>query len=107
MRPSAWLNDPAWTPNCWWTLLTSTLFQGPAYSSYGKLIATSTYQPAGFTTTLGRKDVGLALDVAADTGLRLPFGEVLRAVLDEALANRQADLGWSSIADLQRARDAG
>ncbi|WP_078310376.1 MULTISPECIES: NAD(P)-dependent oxidoreductase [unclassified Mycobacterium] len=88
-------------------LLTSTLFQGPAYSSYGKLIATSTYQPAGFTTTLGRKDVGLALDVAADTGLRLPFGEVLRTVLDEALANGQADLDWSSIADLQRARDAG
>lgn len=88
-------------------LLTSTLFQGPAYSSYGKLIATSTYQPAGFTTTLGRKDVGLALDVAADTGLRLPFGEVLRAILDEALANGQADLDWSSIADLQRARDAG
>ncbi|GAB5903061.1 NAD(P)-dependent oxidoreductase [Mycobacteroides chelonae] len=86
-------------------LLTSTLFQGPAYSSYGKLIATSTYQPAGFTTTLGRKDVGLALDVAADTGLRLPFGEVLRTVLDEALANGQADLDWSSIADLQRARD--
>lgn len=88
-------------------LLTSTLFQGPAYSSYGKLIATSTYQPAGFTTTLGRKDVGLALDVAADTGLRLPFGEILRTVLDEALANGQADLDWSSIADLQRARDAG
>ncbi|MBA0048216.1 NAD(P)-dependent oxidoreductase [Mycobacteroides sp. LB1] len=87
-------------------LLTSTLFQGPAYSSYGKLIATSTYQPAGFTTTLGRKDVGLALDVAADTGLRLPIGEVLRAVLDEALANGQAELDWSSIADLQRARDA-
>ncbi|TDZ82047.1 3-hydroxyisobutyrate dehydrogenase [Mycobacteroides salmoniphilum] len=88
-------------------LLTSTLFQGPAYSSYGKLIATSTYQPAGFTTSLGRKDVGLALDVAADTGLRLPFGEVLRTVLDEALTNGQADLDWSSIADLQRARDAG
>lgn len=88
-------------------LLTSTLFQGPAYSSYGKLIATSTYEPAGFTTTLGRKDVGLALDVAADTGLRLPFGEVLRSVLDEALANGHADLDWSSIADLQRARDAG
>ncbi|MEU9808934.1 NAD(P)-dependent oxidoreductase [Mycobacterium sp. NPDC050853] len=87
-------------------LLTSTLFQGPAYSSYGKLIATSTYQPAGFTTTLGRKDVGLALDVAADTGLRLPIGEVLRAVLDEALANGKAELDWSSIADLQRARDA-
>lgn len=87
-------------------LLTSTLFQGPAYSSYGKLIATSTYEPAGFTTTLGRKDVGLALEIAADSGLRLPFGEVLRTVLDEALDNGQADLDWSSIADLQRARDA-
>ncbi|MUM15536.1 NAD(P)-dependent oxidoreductase [Mycobacterium sp. CBMA271] len=87
-------------------LLTTTLFQGPAYSSYGALIATSTYEPAGFTTTLGRKDVGLALEVAADAGLRLPFGEVLRSVFDEALANGQADLDWSSIADLQRARDA-
>lgn len=87
-------------------LLTSTLFQGPAYSSYGKLIATSAYEPAGFTTTLGRKDVGLALEVAADTGLRLPFGEVLRTVFDEALAGGHADLDWSSVADLQRARDA-
>lgn len=87
-------------------LLTSTLFQGPAYSSYGALIATSTYEPAGFTTTLGRKDVGLALDVAADTGLRLPFGEVLRSVFDDALTEGHADLDWSSIAELQRARDA-
>ncbi|SIJ48896.1 Putative oxidoreductase [Mycobacteroides abscessus subsp. bolletii] len=87
-------------------LLTSTLFQGPAYSSYGKLIATSAYEPAGFTTTLGRKDVGLALEVAADTGLRLPFGEILRTVFDEALAGGHANLDWSSIADLQRARDA-
>ncbi|MGH3723284.1 MAG: NAD(P)-dependent oxidoreductase [Mycobacterium sp.] len=87
-------------------LLTSTLFQGPAYSSYGALIATSAYEPAGFTTTLGRKDIGLALDVAADAGLRLPFGEVLRSVLDDALANGQANLDWSSIAELQRTRDA-
>lgn len=86
-------------------LLTSTIVPGPAYSSYGKLIASSTYQPAGFTTTLGRKDVGLAPDVAAGSGLRLPFGEVLREIFDDALAQGHSDLDWSSIAELQRQRD--
>lgn len=83
-------------------LLTATLFPGAVYASYGTLIAERRYRPAGFTTRLGRKDVHLALDAAQTSGHTLPFGEVLRAVLDEAIAEGHGDDDWASIAELQR-----
>ena len=88
-------------------VLAGTVFPGRVYGGYGSLIATRAYRPAGFTTTLGRKDVSLALYLAARAGLRLPFGEVLRAVYDDALSHGLADWDWSSIAELQRSREAG
>ncbi|MGO2663773.1 NAD(P)-dependent oxidoreductase [Mycetocola reblochoni] len=84
------------------TLLSSTLFQGPAYASYGALIAAHEYTPAGFTTTLGRKDLHLALDVAERTGVTLPVGEVLRRAFDQAIADGRADEDWASIAEQQQ-----
>lgn len=83
-------------------LLTATLFPGAVYASYGALIAQHSYQPAGFTTHLGRKDVHLALDAAQQNGLTLPFGEVLRTVLDQAIVRGHGDDDWASIAELQR-----
>ncbi|WP_421075240.1 MULTISPECIES: tyrosine-type recombinase/integrase [unclassified Microbacterium] len=56
-------------------LLTTTLFPGAVYTSYGALIAERRYQPGGFTTRLGRKDVHLALDAARTGGLTLLFGK--------------------------------
>ncbi|WP_083896642.1 NAD(P)-dependent oxidoreductase [Microbacterium sp. B19] len=67
-------------------LLTATLFPGAVYASYGQLIAQRRYRPAGFTTSLGRKDLHLALDAADGLGVRLPFGEVLRTVFADAVA---------------------
>jgi len=83
-------------------LLTTTLFPGAVYTSYGALIAEGRYQPGGFTTRLGRKDVHLALDAARTGGLTLPFGEALRTVLDQAIAQGHGDDDWASIAELQR-----
>ena len=83
-------------------LLTSTIFPGPVYSSYGNLVATRQYEPAGFTTTLGFKDLRLALDAAESVNLDLPFGGVLRGVLTQALANGQGEMDWASIAELVR-----
>ncbi|MGL6236078.1 MAG: NAD(P)-dependent oxidoreductase [Segniliparus sp.] len=88
-------------------ILAGTIFPGRVYSGYGSLIADRSYRPAGFTTALGRKDIGLALDLAATAGLRLPFGEVLRSVYDDALSEGLADWDWSSVAELQRNRHAG
>ncbi|MEN2740634.1 NAD(P)-dependent oxidoreductase [Microbacterium sp. X-17] len=83
-------------------LLTSTLFPGPVYSAYGHLIAERHYQPAGFTTILGRKDVHLALDAAANVGVTLPFGEVLREVFDDAISQGRSLDDWAAIAELRR-----
>jgi 3-hydroxyisobutyrate dehydrogenase-like beta-hydroxyacid dehydrogenase len=83
-------------------LLTSTLFPGPVYTSYGALIAEQRYRPAGFTTRLGRKDVHLALDAADAAGRALPFGDVLRSVFEEAIEQGHGEDDWASIAELQR-----
>jgi 3-hydroxyisobutyrate dehydrogenase-like beta-hydroxyacid dehydrogenase len=81
-------------------LMSSTLFPGAVYSSYGALIAQRRYLPAGFTTELGRKDVHLALDAAEDRKIVLPIGEVLRGVFDAAIARGHAQDDWASIGEL-------
>ena len=88
-------------------LLTSTIFPGPVYSSYGNLVATRQYEPAGFTTALGFKDLRAALDAADSVDLDLPFGGVLRGVLAQALANGQGEMDWASIAELVRSGQSG
>ncbi len=85
-------------------VLTSTMVPGQVYGTYGRLIAERTYRPAGFTTLLGRKDVNLGLDAAAAEDIGLPIGEVLRAVLDEAVAKGHGADDWSSISELARRR---
>ena len=42
-------------------VITSTLFPGPVYQGYGKMIAERRYEPALFKARLGLKDVRLAL----------------------------------------------
>ncbi|WP_046264484.1 NAD-binding protein, partial [Streptomyces sp. WM6386] len=82
-------------------LLASTLFPGPVYSGYGSMIAQRKYRPAGFTTALGRKDLHLALDAAAGQAVSLPFGELLRGVFDQAIADGRAMDDWAVIAEQQ------
>jgi len=86
-------------------LLTATLFPGPVYSAYGALVAERRYQPAGFTTALGRKDLHLALDAAAEHSLALPTGELLRTIFDQAIRDGHGDDDWASIAEQQPRRD--
>ena len=89
-------------------LLTSTLFGGAAYSIYGRLIASQSYRPAGFSMQLGRKDLGLAEAVAAEAGIVLPTLPALKELFEEALAD--ADLAqddWAAVAELTRRRARG
>ncbi|MFF0637409.1 NAD(P)-dependent oxidoreductase [Nocardia sp. NPDC004151] len=82
-------------------LLTSTLFPGAVYSGYGSMIAERRYQPAGFTTVLGRKDLHLALQAAADHDIPLPIGQLLRAVFEQAIADGRGSDDWAVIAEQQ------
>jgi 3-hydroxyisobutyrate dehydrogenase-like beta-hydroxyacid dehydrogenase len=41
--------------------LTSTMFDAPIYKTYGALIASGRFAPAGFAAPLGQKDIRLVL----------------------------------------------
>jgi 3-hydroxyisobutyrate dehydrogenase-like beta-hydroxyacid dehydrogenase len=87
-------------------ILTSTLFNAPAYQTYGGLIAREEFEPAGFAAVLGLKDVRLALAAAEELAVPLPIGSLLRDRFLTLLANGGGNLDWSAIATLAR-RDAG
>jgi 3-hydroxyisobutyrate dehydrogenase-like beta-hydroxyacid dehydrogenase len=79
-------------------LVTSTLFAGsPVYKGYGGMIAEQRYSPAGFKLALGLKDVRLAVEAGQDQGLPLAFGETLKAVLQDAVAQGNGDLDLAAL----------
>uniref|UniRef100_UPI0026208327 NAD(P)-dependent oxidoreductase n=1 Tax=Oleiagrimonas sp. TaxID=2010330 RepID=UPI0026208327 len=85
-------------------IMTQTLFAAPAYKGYGKLIAESSYTPAGFPVRLGFKDVGLALEAGDDSRVPMPFANAVRQSLLEALAADEGDLDWASLAQVAARR---
>jgi 3-hydroxyisobutyrate dehydrogenase-like beta-hydroxyacid dehydrogenase len=93
-------------PSAFVELANNSLFPGPVYGGYGAAIAESRYLPAGFTTTLGLKDLGLARRAAAGVDVELPTAGVLDEVFTEAVA-AGADLDWAAIAEVTRRRAAG
>lgn len=90
-------------PETFVELLTSTLFSGVVYSGYGKEIVDQAYKPAGFSMALGRKDLGLAEEVAAQNGVVLATMDGLKRVFDTALATEDyRDADWGAIAEVTR-----
>ncbi|BBY33089.1 6-phosphogluconate dehydrogenase [Mycolicibacter minnesotensis] len=93
-------------PAAYVDILTSTLFNAPAYRTYGDLIARKSFEPAGFAATLGLKDVRLALQAAEELTVPLPLGSLLRDRFLTLLANGGGQLDWSAIATVAQ-HDAG
>ncbi len=87
-------------------ILTSSLFQGPVYKTYGELIAERKFEPAGFAASLGQKDIGLALAAAEALNVPLPLASLLRDQFLTLRAHGGDKLDWSAIAGLA-GRDAG
>jgi 3-hydroxyisobutyrate dehydrogenase-like beta-hydroxyacid dehydrogenase len=87
-------------------ILTSTLFGGPVYTTYGGLIADGTFEPAGFAAPLGFKDIRLALAAAEDLRVPMPLASLLRDRFLTLLAHGGDKLDWSAIGQLA-ANDAG
>jgi 3-hydroxyisobutyrate dehydrogenase-like beta-hydroxyacid dehydrogenase len=87
-------------------VLTSTVFPGPAYKTYGGLIAESRFQPAGFAAPLGYKDIRLVLSAAENLGVPMPLGSLLRDRFVRLLAQGGGNLDWAAIGGLA-AQDAG
>ncbi len=84
-------------------LLTNTLFGGVVYTTYGGIIADERYTPPGFHIELGRKDLGLAEEVAEAGKVTLATMPALKQVFERALAAPELkDADWSAIAEVSR-----
>jgi len=81
-------------------LLTSTLFAAPAYKTYGGLIASDEFEPAGFAAHLGLKDVRLVLAAGEQLEVPLPIASLLRDRFLTLLAGGGRDLDWSAMGAL-------
>jgi 3-hydroxyisobutyrate dehydrogenase-like beta-hydroxyacid dehydrogenase len=87
-------------------VLTGTLFDAPAYRTYGPILVNERFRPAGFAAPLGLKDMRLAGEAAYDTLTPMPLLSLLRDRLLETIAKEGPDIDWSGIGRTS-ARDAG
>jgi len=72
-------------------LVGQSLFPGPVYQGYGRLIAEGRFEPAGFKARLGLKDVRLALAAAEAVTTPMPVGSLIRDSMLEALARGEGE----------------
>lgn len=94
-------------PATLFTLLSQTLFPGPVYEGYGRVIAESRFEPAGFKARLGLKDVRLALAAAEAVNTPMPVGSLVRDSMLEALARGQSEQEFGAVLGRAAMRRAG
>ena len=87
-------------------VITSSVFPGPVYAGYGKLVAERRYEPAMFKARLGLKDVRLALEAAEATSTPLPLGSLLRDNLLDVVAHGDGEKDFAVLGEVA-ARRAG
>ncbi|TDN67890.1 3-hydroxyisobutyrate dehydrogenase-like beta-hydroxyacid dehydrogenase [Paraburkholderia sp. BL10I2N1] len=87
-------------------VITNSVFPGPVYQGYGKMIAEQRYEPALFKARLGLKDVRLALAAADAVSTPLPVASVVRDSLLEAVAHGDGDKDFAVLGQVA-ARRAG
>lgn len=78
-------------------VLTSTLFSAPVYKTYGELIASERFEPAGFAASLGQKDIRLVLAAAEQLQVPMPVASLIRDRFLTLLARGGSDLDWSAV----------
>jgi 3-hydroxyisobutyrate dehydrogenase-like beta-hydroxyacid dehydrogenase len=81
-------------------LLTGTLFGAPIYRTYGELIASGKFEPAGFRLPLGFKDNRLLLTAAESAAVPMPLASLVHDRFVTALAQGLTNVDWSAIARL-------
>lgn len=87
-------------------VITSTIFPGPVYQGYGKMIADNRYEPALFKAKLGLKDVRLAIAAAESVNVALPVASLVRDNLLEVVALGDGDKDFAVLGKVA-ARRAG
>jgi len=87
-------------------ILTNSLFNAPIYKTYGALIASEKFEPAGFKLPLGLKDNRLLLAAAEEAAVPMPMASLVRDRFLAALDQGMAESDWSAISRIS-AKDAG
>ncbi|MDR5737255.1 MULTISPECIES: NAD(P)-dependent oxidoreductase [unclassified Caballeronia] len=87
-------------------VITNSLFPGPVYAGYGKMIAERRYEPALFKARLGLKDVRLAIAAGDAVNVPLPVASVVRDNLVDALAHGDGEKDFAVLGQVA-ARRAG
>ena len=93
-------------PHTLLNILTNSLFPGPLYQTYGNLIASDRFEPAGFKLPLGFKDNRLLLAAAEEARVPMPMASLVHDRFVAALARGLSESDWSAIARLS-AENAG
>lgn len=88
-------------------LIGQSLFPGPVYQGYGRLIADARFEPAGFKARLGLKDVRLALAAAEAVTTPMPVGSLVRDSMLEALARGEGEKEFGVVLGRAAMRRAG
>jgi 3-hydroxyisobutyrate dehydrogenase-like beta-hydroxyacid dehydrogenase len=88
-------------------LIGQSLFPGPVYQGYGRLIAEERFEPAGFKARLGFKDVRLALAAAEAATIPMPVGSLIRDSMLEALARGEGEKEFGVVLGRAAMRRAG
>ena len=88
-------------------LIGQSLFPGPVYQGYGRLIAEARFEPVGFKARLGLKDVRLALAAAEAATTPMPVGSLIRDSMLEALARGEGDKEFGVVLGRAAMRRAG
>ena len=88
-------------------LIGQSLFPGPVYQGYGRLLAEGRFEPAGFKARLGLKDVRLALAAADAATTPMPVGSLIRDTMLEALARGEGEKEFGVVLGRAAMRRAG
>jgi 3-hydroxyisobutyrate dehydrogenase-like beta-hydroxyacid dehydrogenase len=83
-------------PQVFFDIITSTAMNAPAYKNYGRLMLENPANPT-FNLKLGLKDVELAQQTAAELGVALPTGALLREQHVKAIAAGYGERDWAAL----------
>jgi 3-hydroxyisobutyrate dehydrogenase-like beta-hydroxyacid dehydrogenase len=95
------------SPGDLFDLASHSMFAGPVYEGYGRLIAAGAFEPAGFKARLGLKDVRLAIEAGEAVTAPLPMASQMRDSLLEALTRGEGEKEFGVVLGRAAMRRAG
>lgn len=84
-------------PRLFHEMMSESIFASVIHQNYGRIILDEAFDPPGFRLALGGKDIGLARDLARNSGTTLPFGDILAKRFASAAEQGYGDKDWNAI----------